>query len=107
MTEHLPECPSKSIVCEGEYCYCDYAHFCCCDALRDCEERVHESAYQAGKAYGLTVNGYARGLDAARAVVEKMNLHGCLPRGPINCNCIGPKIIAVIDALRKKHDEAG
>ena len=27
---------------------------------------MHEVAYQAGKAYGLTVNGYTRGLDAAQ-----------------------------------------
>ena len=46
MNEHLPECPSKSIVCEGEYCYCDYAHFCCCDELRACEVRATAAAVQ-------------------------------------------------------------
>jgi len=46
MSEHLPECPSALIVCEGEYCSCDYAHFCCCDALRACEERVRGEEQQ-------------------------------------------------------------
>ena len=91
MTHHLPEC---------NYDKNPEGNVCICERLRACEERVHEAAYQAGKAYGLTVTGYTRGLDAARAAVEKMNLHGCLPRGAINCNCIGPKIITAIDALR-------
>ena len=46
--------------------------------------------------------GYAEGLDAAREAVEAMNLHGCFPhQGPIGCNCIGPQVIAAIDALRE------
>ena len=48
MSDHLPECPSESIVCEGEYCYCEYAHFCCCDALRACEKRVLKEHDEAG-----------------------------------------------------------
>ena len=48
---------------------------------------------------------YERGqrdaLDAAVKVVEAMNLHGCRFRFP-NCNCIGPQVIAAIDALLKK-----
>ena len=92
MTEHLPECYEAS---SSKYCLV-------CNALRACEERVFEAAYQAGKSYGLTVNGYTRGLNAAREAVEAMDLHGCLPRGPLNCNCIGPKVISAIDALRKE-----
>ena len=46
MIKHLPECPSESIVCEGECCYCDRPHVCCCDALRSCEKRVIAAAVQ-------------------------------------------------------------
>ena len=73
MTEHLPECPSKSIVCEGEYCYCDYAHFCCCDALRACEKRVREDEQSHNFSPDIHWAGmseaYQRGLDAARQAV--------------------------------------
>ena len=44
--------------------------------------------------------GQRDALAAAREAVEAMDLHGCLPHpGPIGCNCIGPQIIAAIDAL--------
>lgn len=92
--DHLPECLVPDF---------DNARWVCiCNQLRACEERVHEAAYQAGKAYGLTVNGFTRGLDAARAAVEAMDLHGCANRWLFDCDCVGPKVIAVIDALRKE-----
>lgn len=80
MTEHLPECPSESIVCEGEYCYCDYVHFCYCDALRACEKRVLEgrpdlgiSEKQAYDNHAIYQNGYEQGSsDAAAAAVQRV-----------------------------------
>ena len=39
MTDHLPECLMKYVVCEGEFCHCDYAHFCNCNELRAREQR--------------------------------------------------------------------
>lgn len=57
MTEHLPECPVKSVVCEGEFCHCDYAHFCNCNELRAREERIgglitRQRAEQIGRNIG-------------------------------------------------------
>ena len=99
MTDHLPECCLAPHVCDVNLCQRCHS-FCICNQLRACEERVHETAYQAGKAYGLNVNGYTRGLDAARKAVEGLDLHGCMPRGSIRCNCIVTSILAAIDALR-------
>ena len=73
------------------------------EALRDCEGRVHEAAYQAGKAYGLTVNGYTRGLDAAREAVVvlcwRKQYEGFV-------STVDPqRVLAAIDALREElHD---
>ena len=94
MTEHLPECLVPDFD-KGLW-------ICICNQLRACEERVHEAAYQAGKAYGLTVNGYTRGLDAAQKAVKAMDIHGCTNRWLLNCNCVGPKVIAAIEALREE-----
>ena len=93
MTEHLPECPmsTKDAIC------CSIA--CICDALRTCEARVHEAAYQAGKAYGLTVNGYTRGLDAAREAVAALLAYDS-PYGPLIRTMAA---LAAIDALREKR----
>ena len=92
MKEHLPECWAN--LSSGPDAWC------MCEELRFYEERVHETANHAGKAYGLTVNGYTRGLDAARKAVEGLDLHGCLDRGSIRCNCVVNDVIAAIDALR-------
>ena len=40
MNDHLDECPEVFIDCYGTLCDCEYFHFCICDALRACEERV-------------------------------------------------------------------
>ena len=68
------------------------------DALRACEARVHEAAYQAGKAYGLTVNGYTRGLDAAREAIAALLAYES-PMGPLIRTMAA---LAAIDALREK-----
>lgn len=95
MTEHLSECPILKPCCGDqefpEHGFC--GNFvggrclhcmaeCICDALRACEERV---------------------LNAAREVVEEMDLHGCHPYRFPDCNCLGPQVIAAIDALRKEN----
>ena len=74
MTEHLPECWAKDPS--------DPPAWCICDELRACERRM---------------------LDAAREVVEEMDLHGCHPYRFPDCNCLGPQVIAAIDALRKEN----
>ena len=93
MTEHLPECPMST---KDSICRCLP---CICDALRTCEARVHEVAYQAGKAYGLTVNGYTRGLDAAREAVAALLAYES-PMGPLIRTMAA---LAAIDALREKR----
>ena len=61
-------------MCEGEYCYCDYAHVCCCDALRACEKRVREDEQSHNFSPEIHWDGmaeaYQRGLDAAREAVR-------------------------------------
>ena len=47
MSDHLDECPEVFIDCYGSSCDCDYSHFCICDALRSCEERVIGAALEA------------------------------------------------------------
>jgi len=74
MTEHLQECWATYPS--------DPPAWCICDELRACEERV---------------------LNAAREVVEEMDLHGCHPYRFPDCNCLGPQVIAAIDALRKEN----
>lgn len=71
MTEHLPECEAYRDECGGG---------CICHHVRACEERV---------------------LNAAREVVEEMDLHGCHPYRFPDCNCLGPQVIAAIDALKE------
>lgn len=68
--DHLPECNWQPDIDHGDGSFTSW--ICICDRLRACEARVHEAAYQAGKAYGLTVNGYTRGLDAARDAVAAL-----------------------------------
>ena len=83
MTEHLPECPCNDKAAHPDGCLCcEVASPCICDRLRACEERV---------------------LNAAREVVEEMDLHGCHPYRFPDCNCLGPQVIAAIDALRKEN----
>jgi len=72
--QHLPECWAKH--------QSDPQAWCICDELQACEERV---------------------LNAAREVVEEMDLHGCHPYRFPDCNCLGPQVIAAIDALRKEN----
>ena len=79
MTEHLPECPVEAMLAKG---HTVAAQSCICERLRACEERV---------------------LNAAREVVEEMDLHGCHPYRFPDCNCLGPQVIAAIDALRKEN----
>ena len=100
MSDHLDECPEVFIDCYGSSCDCEYSHFCICDALRSCEARVHEAAYQAGKAYGLTVNGYTRGLDAAREAVAALLAYES-PMGPLIRTMAA---LAAIDALKESDD---
>lgn len=94
MTEHLPECPVAA-ACPGTFTSC------ICGRLRACEARVHEAAYQAGKAYGLTVNGYTRGLDAAREAVVvlcwRKQYEGFV-------STVDPqRVLAAIDALKEEQ----
>ena len=44
--------------------------------------------------------GQRDAIDAAKDAVEAMDLHGCLPRGPLACNCAGPQVIAALEALK-------
>ena len=97
--DHVEECPSYYVDCWGTICDCDYMHICMCRELRTCEERVHEAAYQAGKAYGLTVNGYTRGLDAAREAVAEVLAYES-PMGPLIRSMAA---LAAIDALREEE----
>lgn len=46
MNDHLDECPEVFIDCYGTLCDCEYSHFCICDALRACEERVRGEEQQ-------------------------------------------------------------
>lgn len=46
MNDHLDECPEVFIDCYGTLCDCEYSHFCICDALRACEDRVTAAAVQ-------------------------------------------------------------
>ena len=46
MNDHLDECPEVFIDCYGTLCDCEYFHFCICDALRACEERVRGEEQQ-------------------------------------------------------------
>jgi hypothetical protein len=46
MSDHLDECPEVFIDCCGTLCDCEYLHFCICDALRACEERVRGEEQQ-------------------------------------------------------------
>jgi hypothetical protein len=46
MNDHLDECPEVFIDCHGTLCDCEYSHFCICDALRACEERVRGEEQQ-------------------------------------------------------------
>lgn len=76
---HLPEC-GVSFACG--VCGNLSNTRCICRQLRACEQRV---------------------LDAAREAVEEMDLHGCHPYRFPDCNCLGPQVIAAIDALRKEN----
>ena len=89
MTEHLPiqrwtkvftRYPASEVLPNesGEYVTYD-DHLA---ALRACERQM---------------------LDAAREAVEEMDLHGCHPYRFPDCNCLGPQVIAAIDALRKEN----
>lgn len=98
MTDHLPEC----LVPDFERGF----WICICKNLRKCEDRVREDErsnnFTPDDHADAITEAFQRGLDAAREAVEAMDIHGCLPhRGPIGCNCIGPQVIAAIDALRK------
>ena len=63
MNDHLDECPEVFIDCYGSSCDCEYLHFCICDALRACEQRVLEAAVQRVEAFeyistiGVTLTG--------------------------------------------------
>jgi hypothetical protein len=106
MTEHLPiqrwteiftRYPASEVLPNENGEYVTYADHLA--ALRDCEARVHEAAYQAGKAYGLTVNGYTRGLDAAREAVAALLAYDS-PYGPL---IRSDATLTAIDALREKR----
>lgn len=66
-----------------------------CYLVLQAQHELHE--WLEAKGYA---EGYATALDAAREAVVGLNLHGCMPRGLIGCNCIVTKIIAAIDKLR-------
>ena len=94
MTEHLPECPKSG--CPA--CYEQGQRAC---KATHAVLGLKEITRIAGKGYD---EGQRDALTAAREAVEAMDLHGCLPHpGPIGCNCIGPQVIAAIDALRKDN----
>ena len=116
MSEHLPECllghPCQSgepdHVMQGTIagipvtlcglCMAD----CICDRLRACEQRVL-SLNPVGLGVLIAQRARERALDAAREAVIKMDLHSFHPfRNVLPCNCIGPQIIASIDALREQ-----
>ena len=102
MTEHLPECHQPKYLNQvmwGSISRDEPFVPCICDALRTCEARVHEAAYQAGKAYGLTVNGYTRGLDAAREAVAALSKFA-----EANCNDGGDWRVGRADGLRDALD---
>ena len=88
---HLPECWAKH--------ESDPPAWCICDELRACEERV---LGDRDELVGLTAfRSFRAGLDAAREAVEVMDLHGCHPYRFPDCDCLGPQVIAAIDALRE------
>ena len=77
MTEHLPECLHlQNWIWSTGVCGS-------CGALRQAYEQGQRDA-----------------LNAAKDAVEAMDLHGCLPRGPLACNCVGPQVIAAIAAIK-------
>jgi len=97
MNKHLPECWAKH--------ESDPPAWCICDELRACEERVTNQSNREWAEISVADEAriWSEALDAAREAVEAMDLHGCHPyRGLLNCNCVGPKVIAAIDALREK-----
>ncbi len=61
MNDHLDECPEVFIDCYGTLCDCEYSHFCICNALRACEERMLTTY--------LARDNFEAGLDAAREAV--------------------------------------
>lgn len=79
MNEHMPECPVEKRLRAGRTVG---SQTCICAALRACEERA---------------------MNAAREAVEVMDLHGCHPYRFPDCNCLGPQVIAAIDALKEER----
>ena len=77
--------------------------FCQCAVVAKAREDERSNNFTPDDFSTAMTEAYQRGLDAARDVVAEMDLHGCLPRGPLKCNCIGPKVIAAIDALKEKR----
>lgn len=69
-------------------------------AVTAAEERMHEAGYQSGKAYGLTVNGFTRGVKAARDAVNGIEHWASYsPDGDV-WTCFASDPVHVIDALR-------
>ena len=114
MNEHLPECPVEKRLRAGRAVV---SQTCICAALRACEDRVF-ALHPEWTVTGLCKPdcaacrrlteliteweyGYEKGLDAAREAVEVMDLHGCHPYRFPDCDCLGPQVIAAIDALRE------
>jgi hypothetical protein len=88
MSDHLPEC--RYVNDRG----------CICQALRACEERVHDSWSSFIKVDEERAVAYAAGLDAARsavAAIEYRNESGTVFDWPIIDR---PEALAAIDALR-------
>lgn len=93
MTEHLPECPKSG--CPA--CYEQGKHECKeTHAIRGLKDinRIAARGYDDGQRDALL---------AAREAVEAMDIHGCQFKNCIVCNCIGPQVIAAINALRKEE----
>lgn len=62
--------------------------------LPECPKSGCPACYEQGQRDALL---------AAREAVEAMDIHGCQFKNIIVCNCIGPQVIAAINALRKEE----
>lgn len=80
MSDHLDECPEVFIDCYGSSCDCEYSHFCICDALRSCEERVRRENVLLSVS---RIRGYADALITVREAIAE--IHQPVP--VIECAC--------------------
>lgn len=73
----------KSVVCEGEFCHCDYAHFCNCNELCAREERVGGLVTrQRAEQIGRNIGKYGC------VITEQRHLPECPWDGDCICNAL-------------------